>query len=174
VFDTGPAKVASAVPGNGNKADRAQDILAGALLLEELKNKSLTDAVAVTGHAILSETQIAYQNIAAFDVEGEKRCCLPQILNGVLAQISLPTIHAACDELQLSVSTCTPEQLEVLGMILAFFNTSNCSGVQVETDSCNSSQAACMVGKLIWAKTPFKICGKQHLFSPSTSKAAMF
>ena len=39
---------------------------------------------------------------------------------------------------------------------------------------CNSSQALCMAGKLIWSKTLFKICGKQHLFSPPTSNAAMF
>ena len=31
-----------------------------------------------------------------------------------------------------------------------------------------------MAGKLIWSRTLFKICGKQHLFSPPTSKQAMF
>jgi len=50
------------------------------------------------GQANLSETRLANRNIACFDVGGEKRCCLPQILNSVLDQISLPAIHAACDK----------------------------------------------------------------------------
>ena len=66
------------------------------------------------GQANLSETRLANRDIACFDVGGEKRCCLPQILNGVLDQFSLPAIHAACDELQIYCSTCTPEQLDVL------------------------------------------------------------
>ena len=66
------------------------------------------------GQANLSETRLANRDIACFEVGGEKRCCLPQILNGVLDQFSLPAIHAACDELQIYCSTCTPEQLDVL------------------------------------------------------------
>ena len=65
-------------------------------------------------------------------------------------------------------------ELAVLGMILAFLNMSSCSGVQVYKSICNSSKAAYMDGKLIWSKTLFKICGKQHLFSPPATRAAMF
>ena len=31
-----------------------------------------------------------------------------------------------------------------------------------------------MAGRLIWSRTLFKICGKQHRFSPPTSKQAIF
>ena len=120
---TGPARVASVVSGNGNKADKAQDILAGALLLE----------------ANLLETQLANckitRNIAAFDVGGEKWCCLPQILNGVLNQITLPAIHAACDELQIYCSTCTPEQLDVFKKAKIVSNTANSCGLITKSDA---------------------------------------
>ena len=75
------------------------------------------------GQANLSETRLANRNIACFDVGGEKRCCLPQILNSVLDQISLPAIHAACDELQIYCSTCTPEQLDVFKLAKIIPNT---------------------------------------------------
>ena len=157
VGDTGPAKVASAVPGNGNKADRAQDILAGALLLEELKNKSLIDAVAVTGHAILSETQIANRNIAAFDVGGEKWCCLPQILTGVLAQINLPAIHAACDELQIYCSTCTPEQLDVFKKTKIVSDTANSCGLITKSDAARLCSRLLERPEIVGATGPAKV-----------------
>ena len=75
------------------------------------------------GQANLSESRLANRDIACFEVGGEKRCCLPQILNSVLDQISLAAIHAACDELQIYCSTCTPEQLDVLKLAKIIPNT---------------------------------------------------
>ena len=62
----------------------------------------------------LEETRLAGRDISCFIVGGERRLCLPQILNIVLDHITLPVINAACDDLQIFCSTCTPEQLEKL------------------------------------------------------------
>ncbi|XP_074654811.1 ski oncogene-like [Tubulanus polymorphus] len=53
-------------------------------------------------------------NIACFVVGGEKRLCLPQILNTVLRDYSLQQINAVCDELHIFCSRCNPDQLETL------------------------------------------------------------
>ena len=87
------------------------------------------------GQANLSETRLANRNIAAFDVGGEKRCCLPQILNSVLDQISLPAIHKACDELQIYCSTCTPEQLDVFKLAKIIPNTASSCGLITKSDA---------------------------------------
>ena len=87
------------------------------------------------GQANLSETRLANRNIACFEVGGEKRCCLPQILNSVLDQISLQAIHAACDELQIYCSTCTPEQLDVLKLSKIIPNTASQCGLITKSDA---------------------------------------
>lgn len=87
------------------------------------------------GQANLSETRLASRNIACFDVGGEKRCCLPQILNSVLDQVSLNAIHAACDELQIYCSTCTPEQLDVLKVSKIIPNTASQCGLITKSDA---------------------------------------
>ena len=87
------------------------------------------------GQANLSETRLASRNIACFEVGGEKRCCLPQILNSVLDQISLQAIHAACDELQIYCSTCTPEQLDVLKLANIIPNTASQCGLITKSDA---------------------------------------
>lgn len=87
------------------------------------------------GQANLSETRLANRDIACFEVGGEKRCCLPQILNSVLDQISLSAIHAACDELQIYCSTCTPEQLDVLKLAKIIPNTASQCGLITKSDA---------------------------------------
>ncbi|XP_015782317.1 ski-like protein [Tetranychus urticae] len=61
-----------------------------------------------------SETILENEVISCFIVGGEKRLCLPQILNTVLTDFSLQQINSVCDELHIFCSRCTPEQLEVL------------------------------------------------------------
>ncbi|RWS29099.1 ski oncogene-like protein [Leptotrombidium deliense] len=61
-----------------------------------------------------SETVLEGEVISCFVVGGEKRLCLPQILNTVLRDFSLQQINNVCDELQIFCSRCTVEQLEVL------------------------------------------------------------
>lgn len=54
------------------------------------------------------------ERISCFVVGGEKRLCLPQILNTVLTSFSLQQINQVCDELQIYCSTCTRDQMEEL------------------------------------------------------------
>lgn len=61
-----------------------------------------------------STTILEGEHISCFTVGGEKRLCLPQILNSVLRDFSLQQINAMCDELHIYCSRCNPEQLDVL------------------------------------------------------------
>ena len=54
------------------------------------------------------------ESISCFVVGGEKRLCLPQVLNSVLQNFTLAQINQVCDDLQIFCSRCNPEQLEVL------------------------------------------------------------
>ena len=60
-----------------------------------------------------AETVLEGENIACFEIGGEKRLCLPQILKTVLADFSLTRINQACDDLYIYCSRCNPEQLEL-------------------------------------------------------------
>ena len=60
------------------------------------------------------ETLLDGENIACFVVGGEKRLCLPQILNTVLRDYTLQEINTVCDNLHIFCSRCQPEQLEIL------------------------------------------------------------
>lgn len=61
-----------------------------------------------------SETLLEGERISCFEVGGERRLCLPQILNTVLQNFSLQQINQVCDELQIYCSRCTRDQLEEL------------------------------------------------------------
>ncbi|KAK6628595.1 hypothetical protein RUM43_002410 [Polyplax serrata] len=60
------------------------------------------------------ETVLEGESISCFVVGGEKRLCLPQVLNSVLQNFTLAQINQVCDDLQIFCSRCNPEQLEVL------------------------------------------------------------
>ncbi|KAK3102445.1 hypothetical protein FSP39_011417 [Pinctada imbricata] len=60
------------------------------------------------------DTTLEDEKIACFVVGGEKRLCLPQILNTVLRDFSLDEINAVCDELHIFCSRCNHEQLNTL------------------------------------------------------------
>jgi len=62
----------------------------------------------------LKETLLEGRNISCFNVGGEDRLCLTQLLQLVLHSLPLSRIHQACDELQIFCSTCTPTQLAAL------------------------------------------------------------
>lgn len=61
-----------------------------------------------------SETVLEGESISCFVVGGERRLCLPQVLNSVLRDFTLQQINQECDQLQIYCSRCTPEQLNVL------------------------------------------------------------
>nr|SVE76061.1 EOG090X0EYT [Daphnia hispanica] len=87
-------------------------------------------------HAERNETQLEGQPIACFNVGGEPRLCLPQILNSVLQQFYVMQIHAACDELQINCSPCTAEQLDSLKASPAILPRSAAScGLITKTDA---------------------------------------
>ena len=61
-----------------------------------------------------TETMLEGESIACFIVGGEKRLCLPQILNTVLRQFVLDDINNVCDDLHIFCSRCNSEQLHTL------------------------------------------------------------
>ena len=61
-----------------------------------------------------SETNLEGETIACFVVGGEKRLCLPQILNTLLRPFSMEQVYEACNELHIFFSRCTLKQLHIL------------------------------------------------------------
>lgn len=61
-----------------------------------------------------SETLLEGETIACFVVGGEKRLCLPQILNTVLRDFTLQEINAVCDDLHIFCTRCNAAQLATL------------------------------------------------------------
>lgn len=61
-----------------------------------------------------SETVLEGETISCFVVGGERRLCLPQILNTVLSDFTLAEINKQCDRLQIFCSRCNHKQLDVL------------------------------------------------------------
>lgn len=67
-----------------------------------------------TSRSERTETMLEGESISCFVVGGEKRLCLPQVLNSVLREFTLNQINQECDLLQIYCSRCTPEQLSEL------------------------------------------------------------
>lgn len=87
------------------------------------------------------ETVLEGETISCFVVGGEKRLCLPQILNTVLRDFSLQQINSVCDELHIYCSRCTADQLEILKVMgILPFSAPSC-GLITKTDAerlCNA------------------------------------
>lgn len=87
------------------------------------------------------KTVLEGETISCFVVGGEKRLCLPQILNTVLRDFSLQQINAVCDELHIYCSRCTADQLEILKVMgILPFSAPSC-GLITRTDAerlCNA------------------------------------
>ncbi|XP_067329049.1 ski oncogene isoform X2 [Anolis sagrei] len=87
------------------------------------------------------ETVLEGETISCFVVGGEKRLCLPQILNSVLRDFSLQQINAVCDELHIYCSRCNADQLEILKVLGVLpFSAPSC-GLITKTDAerlCNA------------------------------------
>ncbi|CAF1073397.1 unnamed protein product [Adineta steineri] len=75
------------------------------------------------------------ERITCFVVGGEKRLCLPEILNTVLKDFSLQEINAACERLHIYCSRCTNEQLDTLKKTQVLpMNAPSC-GLITQTDA---------------------------------------
>ncbi|XP_051967430.1 ski oncogene-like [Xyrauchen texanus] len=87
------------------------------------------------------ETVLERETISCFVVGGEKRLCLPQILNSVLREFSLQQINSVCDDLHIYCSRCTADQLEILKVMgILPFSAPSC-GLITQTDAerlCNA------------------------------------
>ncbi|XP_059534408.1 ski oncogene-like [Myotis daubentonii] len=87
------------------------------------------------------ETVLEGETISCFVVGGEKRLCLPQILNSVLRDFSLQQINSVCDELHIYCSRCTADWLEILKVMgILPFSAPSC-GLITKTDAerlCNA------------------------------------
>ncbi|XP_041835595.1 1-phosphatidylinositol 4,5-bisphosphate phosphodiesterase eta-2 [Melanotaenia boesemani] len=87
------------------------------------------------------ETVLEREPISCFVVGGEKRLCLPQILNSVLREFSLQQINLVCDDLHIYCSRCTADQLEILKVVgILPFSAPSC-GLITQTDAerlCNA------------------------------------
>ncbi|XP_071034041.1 ski oncogene isoform X2 [Parasteatoda tepidariorum] len=82
-----------------------------------------------------SETVLEGETISCFNVGGEERLCLPQILNSVLRDFSLQQINSVCDNLYIYCSRCNSAQLEVLKATRVLpFNAPSC-GLITKTDA---------------------------------------
>lgn len=89
----------------------------------------------------LTQTLLEGESISCFKVGGEKRLCLPQVLNSVLRDFSLQQINTICDELYIYCSRCTSDQLHILKVLgILPFNAPSC-GLITLTDAqrlCNA------------------------------------
>ncbi|KAM9317384.1 ski-like protein [Gastrophryne carolinensis] len=89
----------------------------------------------------LSQTELEGESISCFMVGGEKRLCLPQVLNSVLRDFSLQQINIVCDEMYIYCSRCTSDQLHILKVLgILPFNAPSC-GLITLTDAqrlCNA------------------------------------
>ncbi|KPP71654.1 hypothetical protein Z043_109402, partial [Scleropages formosus] len=71
----------------------------------------------------LTHALLEGEAISCFAVGGEKRLCLPQVLNSVLRHFSLQQINAVCDELYVYCSRCRADQLHVLKLARKYLGT---------------------------------------------------
>ena len=75
------------------------------------------------------------ERITCFIVGGERRLCLPEILNTVLKDFSLQEINGACERLHIYCSRCTNEQLDILKKTQVLpINAPSC-GLITQTDA---------------------------------------
>ncbi|XP_066595166.1 ski oncogene [Prorops nasuta] len=81
------------------------------------------------------ETILEGERISCFVVGGERRLCLPQILNTVLQDFSLQQINQVCDELQIYCSRCTRDQLEELKLSGILPRNAPSCGLITQTDA---------------------------------------
>ena len=88
-----------------------------------------------------ADTILEGEKISCFIVGGEKRLCLPQILNTVLRDFSLHQINNICDDLHIFCSRCNPEQLQMLKIAEVLPWTAPSCGLITKTDAerlCNA------------------------------------
>ncbi|XP_051984661.1 ski-like protein isoform X2 [Xyrauchen texanus] len=108
----------------------------------------------------LTHSLLEGESISCFVVGGEKRLCLPQVLNSVLRDFSLQQINAVCDELYVYCSRCDAEQLHILKVLgILPFNAPSC-GLITLTDAQRLCNALLRPGAALPADTNSKLPGQ--------------
>ncbi|XP_056599485.1 ski-like protein [Triplophysa dalaica] len=107
----------------------------------------------------LTHSLLEGESISCFVVGGEKRLCLPQVLNSVLRDFSLQQINAVCDELYVYCSRCDGEQLHILKVLgILPFNAPSC-GLITLTDAQRLCNALLRPGAILPADPSNKLPG---------------
>ncbi|XP_052475887.1 ski-like protein isoform X1 [Carassius gibelio] len=108
----------------------------------------------------LTHSLLEGESISCFVVGGEKRLCLPQVLNSVLRDFSLQQINAVCDELYVYCSRCDAEQLHILKVLgILPFNAPSC-GLITLTDAQRLCNALLRPGAALPANPNSKLPGQ--------------
>lgn len=106
----------------------------------------------------LTHSLLEGESISCFVVGGEKRLCLPQVLNSVLRDFSLQQINTVCDELYVYCSRCDAEQLHILKVLgILPFNAPSC-GLITLTDAQRLCNALLRPGAALPADPSGKLC----------------
>jgi Ski-like protein len=88
-----------------------------------------------------TETGLEGKAISCFVVGGERRLCLPQILNTCLGRFTLAQIYGACDTLQINCAPCNAAQLGALKRDGILPSSASCCGLITLSDAqrlCNA------------------------------------
>jgi len=89
-------------------------VIQGPPCIQADTSSSSNTILSVSPRSKTETTLSSGERITCFTVGGEKRLCLPEILNTVLKDFSLQEINAACERLHIYCSRCTNDQLDVL------------------------------------------------------------
>jgi len=81
------------------------------------------------------ETSLDGESISCFVVGGERRLCVPQMLNTVLSKFTLSEIHTACDSLRIHIALADDRQLTVLRRDGVLPETAHGCGLVTLTDA---------------------------------------
>ncbi|XP_045103443.1 uncharacterized protein LOC123499485 isoform X3 [Portunus trituberculatus] len=93
------------------------------------------------GAGWVRETLLDGEPITCFNVGGEMRLCLPQILNTVLRDFSLSQINAVCEELRIYLDGCNEAQLDALRVAGVLPHCAPSCGLITNTDAQRLTQA---------------------------------
>jgi len=81
------------------------------------------------------ETTLEGESISCFVVGGERRLCVPQMLNTVLSRFTLNDIYTACDSLRIHIALADDRQLTVLRRDSVLPPTAHSCGLMTRTDA---------------------------------------
>ncbi|KAG0726451.1 Transforming protein Ski [Chionoecetes opilio] len=93
------------------------------------------------GAGLVRETLLDGEPITCFNVGGEMRLCLPQIMNTVLRDFSLSQINAVCEELRIYLDGCNEAQLDALRVAGVLPDIAPSCGLITNTDAQRLTQA---------------------------------